>query len=69
MSTKLTEFARIRKQREAQGLAPCAAHPRSQISKEREDVMGMDTGDEGCRLCGEVWWRESRARQSIDADS
>ena len=69
MSTKSSEFARIRKQREAQGLGPCAAHPRSRISKEREDGMGMDTGDEGCLLCGEVWWLGSRASEPLDTDA
>lgn len=62
-----SEFARIRREREEAALPSCGSHPRSKIEKERES-MGMDTGDEGCLICGEVWWRGSRGEVSIDRD-
>jgi len=62
------EFAEIRRKRQEAGLDECESHPRSQIDKEREGGMGMDTGDEGCLVCGETWWRSSRDQVSIDPD-
>lgn len=55
--TQARKFTELRREWAESGSPPCN-HP----EVDKEYVLGSDTGDEGCLVCGEVWPRREREK-------